>query len=104
VLAPSVIAAVLSLSKSDPTFAGKIWYISDPKKRMAVVWAHCKTKMVCEANEANEEGEGDNDHPKRGHGGCGHVHPAYHNRLKAAPGMTLREFFERRGARAKLGT
>jgi DNA-directed RNA polymerase II subunit RPB1 len=43
---------------------------------MAVVWAHCKTKMVCEADEANEEGDGDGEQPtKKGHGGCGHIQP-----------------------------
>jgi DNA-directed RNA polymerase II subunit RPB1 len=45
---------------------------------MAVVWAHCKTKMVCEPDEPKEEGEGtENEEPevKKGHGGCGHVQP-----------------------------
>jgi DNA-directed RNA polymerase II subunit RPB1 len=31
--------------------------------------------MVCEADEANDEGEGENEQPKKGHGGCGHVQP-----------------------------
>jgi DNA-directed RNA polymerase II subunit RPB1 len=43
---------------------------------MAIVWNHCKTKMVCEADEPKEEGENpDNDETKKGHGGCGHVQP-----------------------------
>ncbi|KAG1741771.1 DNA-directed RNA polymerase II, subunit 1 [Suillus paluster] len=43
---------------------------------MAVVWAHCKTKMVCETDEPKEDGaEGDADEPKKGHGGCGHGQP-----------------------------
>ncbi|KIK43849.1 hypothetical protein CY34DRAFT_803352 [Suillus luteus UH-Slu-Lm8-n1] len=62
---------------SDPNFADKIRHIRDPKARMAVVWAHCKTKMVCETDEPKEDGaEGDADEPKKGHGGCGHVQPA----------------------------
>ncbi|KAG2366024.1 hypothetical protein BDR07DRAFT_1449537 [Suillus spraguei] len=41
---------------------------------MAVVWVHCKTKMVCETDEPKEDGaEGDMDEPKKGHGGCGHI-------------------------------
>jgi DNA-directed RNA polymerase II subunit RPB1 len=32
---------------------------------MAVVWAHCKTKMVYEPDEPKEEGEGaENDEPE----------------------------------------
>ena len=43
---------------------------------MAVVWDHCKTKTICEADEPREEGaEGDGDEPKKGHGGCGHQQP-----------------------------
>ena len=44
---------------------------------MAIVWAHCKTKMVCEPDEPKEEGEAENDEPeaKKGHGGCGHIQP-----------------------------
>ncbi len=43
---------------------------------MAIVWAHCKTKMVCEPDDPKEEGvDPDNEEPKRGHGGCGHVQP-----------------------------
>ncbi|KAG1775061.1 DNA-directed RNA polymerase II, subunit 1 [Suillus placidus] len=62
---------------SDPNFADKIRHIRDPKARMAVVWAHCKTKMVCETDEPKEDGvDGDTDEPKKGHGGCGHVQPA----------------------------
>jgi DNA-directed RNA polymerase II subunit RPB1 len=46
---------------------------------MAVVWAHCKTKMLCEPDEPKEEGDGGEngvgDESKKGHGGCGHVQP-----------------------------
>lgn len=43
---------------------------------MAVVWAHCKTKMVCETDEPKEEGQdGEVEEPKKGHGGCGHIQP-----------------------------
>ncbi|KAG2066729.1 DNA-directed RNA polymerase II, subunit 1 [Suillus decipiens] len=63
--------------ESDPNFADKIRHIRDPKARMAVVWAHCKTKMICETDEPKEDGaEGDADEPKKGHGGCGHIQPA----------------------------
>lgn len=41
---------------------------------MAAVWAHCKTKMVCEPDDPKEDGEGDAEE-KKGHGGCGHVQP-----------------------------
>ncbi|KAH7920489.1 DNA-directed RNA polymerase II, subunit 1 [Leucogyrophana mollusca] len=62
---------------SDPNFADKIRHVRDPKARMAVVWAHCKTKMTCETDEPKEEGEGgDTEEPKKGHGGCGHIQPA----------------------------
>ncbi|KAK7468334.1 DNA-directed RNA polymerase II core subunit rpo21 [Stygiomarasmius scandens] len=61
---------------SDPNFADKIRHIRDPKKRMAVVWAHCKGKMVCEPDDPKEEGaDPDADDAKKGHGGCGHVQP-----------------------------
>ena len=43
---------------------------------MAVVWAHCKTKMVCEPDDPKEEGaDGENEEVKKGHGGCGHNQP-----------------------------
>jgi DNA-directed RNA polymerase II subunit RPB1 len=42
---------------------------------MAVVWNHCKSKMVCEADEQRDEGDPDGDEPKKGHGGCGHLQP-----------------------------
>ncbi|KAJ6577080.1 DNA-directed RNA polymerase II, subunit 1 [Mycena sp. CBHHK59/15] len=61
---------------SDPNFADKIRHIRDPKNRMAVVWAHCKTKMVCEPDDPKDEGaEQDGEEPKKGHGGCGYVQP-----------------------------
>lgn len=43
---------------------------------MAVVWAHCKTKMICEPDDPKEEGaEHDPEEVKKGHGGCGQVQP-----------------------------
>ncbi|KAJ7596384.1 DNA-directed RNA polymerase II, subunit 1 [Mycena floridula] len=60
---------------SDPNFADKIRHIRDPKNRMAVVWAHCKTKMVCEPDDPKEEGAEENEETKKGHGGCGHIQP-----------------------------
>jgi DNA-directed RNA polymerase II subunit RPB1 len=47
---------------------------------MAVVWAHCKTKMLCEPDEPKEEGEGGEnggggEEQNKGHAGCGHVQP-----------------------------
>jgi len=66
----------MCVHQSDPNFADKIRHVRDPKARMAVVWAHCKTKMACETDEPKEEGaEGDVDEPKKGHGGCGHIQP-----------------------------
>ncbi|KIJ98272.1 hypothetical protein K443DRAFT_680910 [Laccaria amethystina LaAM-08-1] len=60
----------------DPNFADKIRHIRDPKTRMAVVWAHCKTKSTCETDDPKEEGaDAENDEPKKGHGGCGHTQP-----------------------------
>ncbi|KAG8714811.1 DNA-directed RNA polymerase II subunit rpb1 [Ceratobasidium sp. 423] len=59
---------------SDNQFADKIRHVRDPKKRMAVVWAHCKGKMICEADEAKDD-EGAGTPAKPGHGGCGHVQP-----------------------------
>lgn len=61
--------------KSDPNFADKIRHVRDPKARMAVVWAHCKTKMVCEPDDIKEEGDGGDEDAKKGHGGCGHIQP-----------------------------
>lgn len=61
------------LCKSDPKFADKIQYIKDPKKRMSVVWAHCKTTMVCESDDAKAQ-KGGAEHEK-GHGGCGDMQP-----------------------------
>ncbi|KAF9491957.1 DNA-directed RNA polymerase II, subunit 1 [Pleurotus eryngii] len=61
---------------SDPNFSDKIRHIRDPKLRMAVVWSHCKTKMICEADEQKDEADGaDAEEPKKGHGGCGHTQP-----------------------------
>ncbi|EIN13283.1 beta and beta-prime subunits of DNA dependent RNA-polymerase [Punctularia strigosozonata HHB-11173 SS5] len=67
----------LKADTSDPNFADKIRHVRDPKKRMAVVWGHCKGKMVCEADDPKEEGDGqDGEEPvKKGHGGCGHHQP-----------------------------
>jgi DNA-directed RNA polymerase II subunit RPB1 len=42
---------------------------------MAVVWAFCKAKMVCEADESTEGADGADEEPKKGHGGCGHIQP-----------------------------
>ena len=45
---------------------------------MAAVWAHCKIKMTCEADEPKEDEDGmaqDGEPEKKGHGGCGHVQP-----------------------------
>ncbi|KAJ7924363.1 hypothetical protein B0H13DRAFT_1978078 [Mycena leptocephala] len=61
---------------SDPNFADKIRHIRDPKSRMAVVWAHCKTKMVCDPDDPKDENaDPDGEEPKKGHGGCGYVQP-----------------------------
>ncbi|PPQ63539.1 hypothetical protein CVT24_004769 [Panaeolus cyanescens] len=60
---------------SDTNFADKVRHIRSTKKRMAAVWAHCKTKMVCEADEPPADGEADGEEAKRGHGGCGHNQP-----------------------------
>ena len=63
-------------NKSDPNFAEKIRHIRDPKSRMAVVWSHCKTKMICEPDEPKEEGaDPEVEELKKGHGGCGHAQP-----------------------------
>ncbi|KAI0042209.1 beta and beta-prime subunits of DNA dependent RNA-polymerase [Auriscalpium vulgare] len=60
----------------DQNFADKIRHVRDLKTRMAIVWAHCKTKTICEPDEAREDGEGaDGEEPKKGHGGCGHLQP-----------------------------
>jgi hypothetical protein len=65
-----------SFNKSDPNFAEKIRHIRDPKMRMGVVWAHCKTKMICEPDEPKEEGaDPEVEELKKGHGGCGHAQP-----------------------------
>lgn len=67
---------VMCVDQSDPNFADKIRHVRDPKARMAIVWSHCKTKMICDADEPKEEGvEVDVDEPKKGHGGCGHIQP-----------------------------
>ncbi|TFK71732.1 beta and beta-prime subunits of DNA dependent RNA-polymerase [Pluteus cervinus] len=58
---------------NDTGFAEKIRHIRDPKARMAVVWAYCKTKTSCEADEPKEEGAEDQDEKR--HGGCGHIQP-----------------------------
>src|SRR5712671_4515974 len=42
---------------------------------MAIVWNHCKSKMICEADEQRDDGDLEGDEPKKGHGGCGHVQP-----------------------------
>lgn len=53
-----------------------IRHIRDPKNCMAIMWAHCKIKMVCEPDDPREEGvDPENEETKRGHGGCGHNQP-----------------------------
>lgn len=43
---------------------------------MALVWAHCKGKMICEADETkDEDGAAAAPSAKVGHGGCGHIQP-----------------------------
>lgn len=43
---------------------------------MAIVWAHCKAKTVCEPDDIKEDGvDPEADEPKKGHGGCGHIQP-----------------------------
>ncbi|OBA20992.1 DNA-directed RNA polymerase II largest subunit [Metschnikowia bicuspidata var. bicuspidata NRRL YB-4993] len=44
--------------------------IRDPKKRFNAVWNVCKTKMICEADTINDEGQ-----VTAGRGGCGHTQP-----------------------------
>ena len=64
------------LNKSGPNFSEKIRHIRDPKARMGVVWAHCKTKMICEPDDPKKEGaDPEAEELKKGHGGCGHVQP-----------------------------
>lgn len=71
-----VVCGKLKADTSDPNFAEKVRYVRDPKARMAVVWAFCKTKMVCEGDEVKEETDGaDPAEEKKGHGGCGAVQP-----------------------------
>ena len=43
---------------------------------MQAVWNYCKSNMVCEPDEPKDENEGgDQDEPKKGHGGCGAQQP-----------------------------
>ena len=43
---------------------------------MQAVWNYCKSKMVCEPDEPKDENDGgDQDEPKKGHGGCGAQQP-----------------------------
>ncbi|KAF7426730.1 DNA-directed RNA polymerase II subunit rpb1 [Pleurotus ostreatus] len=71
-----MLANVCWTCKSDPNFSDKIRHIRDPKLRMAVVWSHCKTKMICEPDEQKDEADGaDAEEPKKGHGGCGYTQP-----------------------------
>ncbi|KAH7103209.1 beta and beta-prime subunits of DNA dependent RNA-polymerase [Auriculariales sp. MPI-PUGE-AT-0066] len=69
----------LKADLSDPNFADKIKHLhNSPKARMSVVWAHCKGKMTCEADEPKEEDDAmgqDAEPEKKGHGGCGFIQP-----------------------------
>ncbi|EKM83352.1 hypothetical protein AGABI1DRAFT_65857 [Agaricus bisporus var. burnettii JB137-S8] len=66
----------LKADTSDPNFADKIRHIRESKARLAVVWAHCKAKTVCEPDDIKEDGvDPEADEPKKGHGGCGHIQP-----------------------------
>ncbi|KAI0757559.1 beta and beta-prime subunits of DNA dependent RNA-polymerase [Daedaleopsis nitida] len=43
---------------------------------MQAVWNFCKSKMICESDEPKDENEGgDQEEPKKGHGGCGAHQP-----------------------------
>jgi DNA-directed RNA polymerase II subunit RPB1 len=42
---------------------------------MALVWAHCKGKMICEADETKDDDGTGAPPTKIGHGGCGHIQP-----------------------------
>ncbi|KAJ7167370.1 beta and beta-prime subunits of DNA dependent RNA-polymerase [Mycena crocata] len=47
-----------------------------PQTRLAVVWAHCKTKMLCKADDPKDENADLNgEEPENGHGGCGYAQP-----------------------------
>ncbi|KAF5309911.1 hypothetical protein D9619_010545 [Psilocybe cf. subviscida] len=64
------------VDKLDPNFVEKIRHIHNPKACMAVVWAHCKGKMVCKTDDPKEEGaDGEAEEGEKGHGGCGHHQP-----------------------------
>jgi DNA-directed RNA polymerase II subunit RPB1 len=43
---------------------------------MAIVWNHCKSKMVCDPDDPKEEGENGDEAPTKGHGGCGYIQPS----------------------------
>ncbi|KAJ7758196.1 beta and beta-prime subunits of DNA dependent RNA-polymerase [Mycena maculata] len=58
----------LKADLSDRIFADKIRYIRQPKKRMAIVWAHCMAIPICEADPPRAP-------DGRGHGGCGSAQP-----------------------------
>ncbi|KAM9928092.1 hypothetical protein OXX59_002068, partial [Metschnikowia pulcherrima] len=59
----------LLVDDANPLMAQAI-RIRDPKKRFNAVWNVSKTKMVCEADTINEEGQ-----VTAGRGGCGHTQP-----------------------------
>ena len=59
----------LLLDETNPAMAQAI-KIRDPKKRFNAVWSLCKTKMVCETDNNEDEMT---DQPSRG--GCGHPQP-----------------------------
>lgn len=59
----------LLIDDANPLMAQAI-RIRDPKKRFNAVWNVCKSKMVCEADVVNDEGQ-----VTSGRGGCGHTQP-----------------------------
>ncbi|KND98858.2 dna-directed rna polymerase ii largest subunit [Candidozyma auris] len=59
----------LLVDDANPLMAQAI-RIRDPKKRFNAVWNVCKSKMVCEADVMNDEGQ-----IVSGRGGCGHTQP-----------------------------
>ena len=66
------------LNPDDPRLRDAVRFVRDPKKRLQLVHSIVKTKMVCEADQAEEDGAeplAEGAEPRFSHGGCGAPQP-----------------------------
>lgn len=66
------------LDRSNDQFKAAV-SLRDPKRRFEAIWSLCKAKMICDADQPDDEGDFGIPDPKKAmkskHGGCGNKQP-----------------------------